>query len=151
MEITMWGLDLCDSAGAESPCNSLLQGHLGLDSQKTQRRLGKQSPLFGFLQGNWLLSFVPCFRKSQPWREEQRKASPSFQTCNNDRAVHKRPAASGLPRHSTPQGAPGQPPAPFAGARLRKGAGTTPLACTVLCGHLSSPAGSMHLSNHYSH
>lgn len=63
----MWILDLYDSAGAKSPCDSLLQGHLGLDSQKTWCRLSKQSPSFAFLQGNWLLNFVPCFGKPQPW------------------------------------------------------------------------------------
>lgn len=56
----MWVRDLYGSAGAESPCNSLSQGRLGLDSEKTRRRLSKQSPFFAFLQGNWLLNFVPC-------------------------------------------------------------------------------------------
>lgn len=66
-------LDLYNRNAADSLCNSLLQGHLGLDSQKTWSELSKQSPLFAFLLGILLLSFVLCFWKSQPWREEQRK------------------------------------------------------------------------------
>ena len=112
----MWVLDLYDSAGAESPYNSLSQGHLGSDSQKTRCRLSKQSPLFAFLQGNQLLNFVRCFWKSQPWGQEQRKHFPSFQSRSDDRTGHKCPAASGLLSRGAPRGVAGHSPAPFMGA-----------------------------------
>lgn len=130
----MWVLDLYDSAGAESPCDSLSQGHLGLDSQKTRCRLSKQSPLFAFLWGNRLLHFVPRFWKSQPWEEELRKHFPSFQSRDDDRTGHKFLGASGLLRRGAPRGAAGQPPAPFADAPWRKGlmrCRSTHLVCTV--------------------
>lgn len=144
--------DLYDSAGAESPWDSLLQGHLGLDSQKTWCRLSKQSSLFAFLQGNCCLIMSYAFGNPSLGERSKGNIFPHSRAAMMTGLFTDARLDQGCSGVVLPMGWQDTLLFPlWVEGRGSCGAGAPTCLAPCLCGHLSSPAGNMHPSDCYSH